>query len=300
MGDSDDQPPAPGGAGYWFTPVPIYLIELSFNAESSVNGSAVMLWSHLHRHYAWRKRMFPSYATLAKETGQSESAVKRQLIALREAGALDWSPNYSQRGRSSNDYALAPVRPFEFDRDLAKAVEVKNELHRPVEVKNDPGVKVKSDRHPQFKNDPVVEEHRVKEDSLSSQVPQQQRERETKAQRAIRSSGLLDRADEAAFVAWATRKFNIQHAGWWSSCADDVPDHIQTWLAQRTQAAAPKPSGERCSTCSTIAPVALTHRGKPYCAACVATCTSCHTAQPEDQLAHGECHPCQTARSSAA
>lgn len=174
MDDSDSQPPAPGGAGYWFTPVPIYLIDLSFNADSPVNGSAVMLWSHLHRHYAWRKRMFPSYATLAKETGQSESAVKRQLIALREAGALDWSPNYSQRGRSSNDYALAPHRPFEFDRDLAREVEVKNELHRPVEVKSDPGVEVKSDRHPQFKNDPVVEEHRVSKRSLSSQLPQQQ------------------------------------------------------------------------------------------------------------------------------
>jgi hypothetical protein len=125
-------------------------------------------------------------------------------------------------------------------------------------------------------------------------------ERETKAQKVIRGTGQLDRADEDAFIAWATRKFNIQHAGWWTSCADDVPGHIQTWLDQRAQPAAPKPAGERCTTCSTVAPVALTDRGKPYCAACTATCTSCHTAQPEDQLAHGECHPCRTARSSAA
>lgn len=135
---------------------------------------------------------------------------------------------------------------------------------------------------------------------VAPRVPAARSERETKAQKVIRGTGLLDQADEEAFISWATRKFSIKHAGWWTSCADDIPDHIQTWLAQRTQAAAPKPSGERCTTCSTIAPVALTDRDKPYCAACVATCTNCHSTQPEDQLAHGECHPCRTARSSAA
>lgn len=125
-------------------------------------------------------------------------------------------------------------------------------------------------------------------------------ERETKPQKVIRGTGLLDQADEEAFIAWATRKFNIQHAGWWTSCADDIPDHINTWLAQRTQAAAPRPSGVMCTACNNRAPVALTHRGKPYCPACTAVCTSCHEQQPADQLDHGECHPCRTARSPAA
>lgn len=307
MDDSDDQPSAPGGAGYWFTPVPIYLIEASIDPDSPVNGPAIVLWAHLHRHYAWRRRMFPAHSTLAKETGQSDSAVRRQLNALRDAGALAWGAKYSQKGRTSNDYALALQRPFEFDREIDSEVTVKNDSHPPVAVKNDGGVEVKNDRHPTVKNERVVEEHRVSEDSLSPCVPQQAQEpsaapaeRETTAQKAIRRTGLIERADEDTFIAWATRKFDIRQPGWWRSCADDIPEHAHTWLAQRAQPAAPKSSGERCTTCSTIAPVALTDRDKPYCAACVATCTSCHTTQPEDQLAHGECHPCRTARSSAA
>lgn len=304
MDDSEDQPSAPGGAGYWFTPVPIYLIEASIDPESPVNGPAIVLWAHLHRHYAWRRRMFPAHSTLAKETGQSDSAVRRQLNALRDAGALTWGANYSQRGRSSNDYALALQTPFDFDREVT----VKNDSHPPVAVKSDGGVEVKSDGHPTVKNERVVEEHRVSEDSLSSQVPQQTRqppaasgERETTAQKAIRRTGLIDRADEEAFIAWATRKFDIRQPGWWRSCADDIPEHAATWLALREQPrAASKPTGARCSCCSTIAPAACTYRGQSYCASCTATCTGCQTPMPADQLHAGECHPCRTARSPAA
>jgi hypothetical protein len=152
---ASDEPPAgtPTDSGYWFTPMPIYLLEATFDPASPVNGSAAMLWAYLHRHYAWRKRVFPSYATLGRETDQSESAVKRQLKALKEVGALNWGANYGPKGRSSNEYALAPHRPFEFDRGTAPSVEVRNDLHRPVEARNDPGVKVISDPNPQVKND---------------------------------------------------------------------------------------------------------------------------------------------------
>jgi hypothetical protein len=112
-----------------------------------------MLWAHVHRHYAWRERVFPSYARIAEETGQSESAVKRQLNALKAVGAITWGATYGARGRSSNSYALAVVEPFRFDRDTAGLVQVKNDLHPSVQVKNEPPVQVKSDRHPQVKND---------------------------------------------------------------------------------------------------------------------------------------------------
>jgi hypothetical protein len=148
--------------------MPIYLLEATFNPDSPVNGPAAMLWAHLHRNYAWRKRVFPSYATLARETDQSESAVKRQMAALKQVGAIEWGANYGPKGRSSNEYALAPVKPFAFDRNIGSSVEVKNDLHQPVEVKNEPGVEVISDTNPQVKNDLGVESTEELEISLSS------------------------------------------------------------------------------------------------------------------------------------
>lgn len=168
---ADDPPEGarPAGDGYWFTPMPVYLVNAVFNSASPVNAPAAMLWAHIHRHYAWRRRVFPSYATLAEETGQSESAVKRQLSALKAAGAINWGATYGTKGRSSNEYALAPVKPFDFDRQ----VEVKNDPHHPVEVRNDPGVQVKSDPNPQVKNDLGVKNTDEVRAPLSPRVPKQ-------------------------------------------------------------------------------------------------------------------------------
>jgi hypothetical protein len=120
--------------------------------------------------------------------------------------------------------------------------------------------------------------------------------------RLVRAAAVVAEEDEENFIAWLKNEHKPKRNAWWRTVADngDFADLAADWQAQRAQPTAPKPTGERCTACSTIAPVALTHRGKPYCAACTATCTSCHTAQPEDQLANGECHPCRTARSSAA
>lgn len=145
------------GRGYWFTPVPVYLLDAAYDPDSPVNAPAVILWAHVHRHYAWRERVFPSYARLAEETRQSESAVKRQLNVLKAAGAITWGATYRARGRSSNEYALAPMEPFRFDRETASPVQVKNEPHRPVQVKSEPSVEVKTAPHPQVENDPGVE-----------------------------------------------------------------------------------------------------------------------------------------------
>lgn len=134
--------------------MPVYLLDAAFAPDSPVNAPAVVLWAHIHRHYAWRERVFPSYARLAEETGQSESAVKRQLNMLKAAGAITWGATYRARGRSSNEYALAPMEPFRFDRETAPPVEVKNDPHPLVEVKSEPSVEVESDPYPQVENDP--------------------------------------------------------------------------------------------------------------------------------------------------
>jgi hypothetical protein len=183
-------PDAPEGAtsaggGYWFTPLPVYLLEAVYSPANPVNAPAAMLWAHIHRNYAWRRRVFPSYAKLAEETGQSESAVKRQLTALKAAGALTWGATYGAKGRSSNEYALAPLKPFEFDRQ----VEVKNDPHPPVQVKNEPGVQVKDDPYPQVKNDLGVKNTVEVRTPLSPRVPKSRptepaaapKERETSA-----------------------------------------------------------------------------------------------------------------------
>jgi hypothetical protein len=162
-----------GDGGYWFTPLPVYLLEGTFDPASPVNAPAAMLWAHIHRHYAWRRRVFPSYSTLAEETGQSESAVKRQLTALRQAGAITWGATYGPKGRSSNEYALAPMRAFDFDRATAPAVKVKSEPHPPVEVKNDLGVEVRSEPYPQVKNDLGVKSTVEVRTPLSPALPQQ-------------------------------------------------------------------------------------------------------------------------------
>ncbi|WP_035796443.1 helix-turn-helix domain-containing protein [Kitasatospora mediocidica] len=161
----------PAGGGYWFTPLPVYLLEAVFDPASPVNAPAAMLWAHIHRNYAWRRRVFPSYAKLAEETGQSESAVKRQLTALKAAGALTWGATYGVKGRSSNEYALAPMKPFDFDR----AVEVKSDPHPPVQVRNDLGVEVKNEPYPQVKNDLGVKNTVELENTSSSRMPKPRR-----------------------------------------------------------------------------------------------------------------------------
>lgn len=145
------------GNGYWFTPMPVYLLDVVFAPDSPVNAPAVVLWAHIHRHYAWRERVFPSYARLAEETGQSESAVKRQLNMLKAAGAITWGATYRARGRSSNEYALAPTEPFRFDREITPPVQVKSDLHSPVGARSEPPVEVENDPYPQVENGLGVE-----------------------------------------------------------------------------------------------------------------------------------------------
>jgi hypothetical protein len=93
------------------------------------------------------------------------------MNALREVGAIDWGANYGAKGRSSNEYALAPHRPFKFDRETVPPVTAKNERHRPVTVRNEGHPTVISDRNPPFKNDRVVESTDVVESTGELETP---------------------------------------------------------------------------------------------------------------------------------
>lgn len=285
---AEEQPGNRPASGYWFTPLPVYLLDAAIDPDSPVNGSAVVLWAHLHRHYAWRKRVFPSHATLAAETGQSDSAIRRQMLALREIGAIDWGANYGPKGRSSNEYALAPVKPFEFDRGTVPPVTVKNERHHPVTVKNDGGVEVISDRHPPFKNERVIESTEELE-TLSPRLPQQtvEDERETiadankstnrltAAQKAVR--GIVPIEDEPAFIAWVTAECKVRTPAFWRTAADDMPELAATWRAKQAgseQRASPVSLlPDWCTHCGDGGTAARTnpnyrYRGEQPCPAC--------------------------------
>jgi len=147
----------PAGRGYWFTPVPTYLIDAVYEANSPVNAPAVILWAHIHRHYAWRERIFPSYATLAAETSTGERTIARLLQTLRSAGALTWDAGFSLKGRSSNQYALAPFKAFEFDREPPPSVPAKNGKHRGEPAKNGSHHPAKNGGHPHAKNGRGIE-----------------------------------------------------------------------------------------------------------------------------------------------
>lgn len=281
MGSTPAEQEPGTGEGYWFTPVPVYLLDAALDPKSTVNGSAVVLWAHLHRNYAWRHRVFPSYSTLAKETEQSESAVKRQLKALREVGALDWGAQYGPKGRTSNSYALAPRQPFEFDRALGDAVEVKNDPHRPVEVKNDPGVEVISDPHPQVKNDLGIKSteelktlsppERAPAPSAPPDPPGEEREtsaarngkRLTAAQEAIRAAAAVPEADEPAFIAWATAEYQVRGPAWWRTTARDLPEIADRWRAIQAPGQRASPAGGLppwCGECGDGFPAATNPR----------------------------------------
>jgi hypothetical protein len=285
----------PGGGGYWFTPLPVYLLEAVFSEASPVNAPAAMLWAHIHRNYAWRRRVFPSYATLAEETGQSESAVKRQLSALKAAGALTWGATYGSKGRSSNEYALAPMKPFDFDR----AVEVKSDPHPPVQVKNDLGVEVKNEPYPQVKNDLGVKNTVEVRAPLSPHLPKQRQEaptasdeRETTAtptngkprtaaQRTVRAAGVVAEADEAAFIAWLTAKCQPRTPGWWRAAAADLPEHAETWRAEKSGAitAPGKPVlqlADWCGRCNDGDDTAATDPARRWINRPDGTSTRCH------------------------
>lgn len=242
------------------------------------------------------ERFQPSLSTIAEATGLAKSSVKRHLVVLEDEGWLDRNRPDGDKARTEHARTAYRLTVPEAGPTVGLGPgwampepTVGPELG-PQSAKARPTVGQKSPSSPGSS-------------SLPSQQPQKASaasKRETKAQRVIRRIGLLDRADEDAFIAWASRKFNIQHDGWWTSCADDVPGHITTWLQQREKPARARPVGVMCTCCNTTAPAACIYRSKPYCAQCTATCASCQQQHPEDQLDHGECHPCRTARSPAA
>jgi hypothetical protein len=136
---------AAAGSGIYFVQVPTYLLDAVYDPGSPVNAVAFALHAHIVRRYVWRRAIFPSHATLAQETGQSISSVQRSLRALKAAGAIDWRTCVNSRGKTSNEYAVAPVDPFQFDWGRREP--------RVVPVTSDRNPSVTSDRNPSVKSD---------------------------------------------------------------------------------------------------------------------------------------------------
>jgi hypothetical protein len=263
--DSTPEGARPAGRGYWFTPLPTYLLDAVYDPASPVNAPAAILWAHIHRHYAWRERIFPSCATLADETGLGERTIARLLQALRSAGALTWDAGFSPKGRSSNRYALAPFKPFEFDREPSPSVPAENGNHSGEPAKSGSHRPAKSGSHPSAKNGRGIKSSSYlesTEDHLSSPPSPEPRaesaaadEREieaspskpalTTAQRVIRAAAVLsDGEDETAFLDWVTAVHEPRSGAWWRTVRDngDLPDLADAWRTETapTPAAAPQ------------------------------------------------------------
>lgn len=262
----DDSPEgaSPAGRGYWFTPLPTYLLDAVYDPASPVNAPAAILWAHIHRHYAWRERIFPSCAKLAEETGLGERTIARLLQALRSAGALTWDAGFSPKGRSSNRYALAPFKPFEFDREPSPSVPAKSGNHSGEPAKSGSHRPAKSGSHPSAKNGRGIESSSYlesTEESLSPPPSPEPRavpaaaaseEREisaspklSTAQQIVRAAAVVDEAEEAAFLDWVAAVHEPRSNAWWRTVAanGDLPGLVDAFRAEHAPASTQPSAG---------------------------------------------------------
>lgn len=266
----------PAGTGYWFTPLPTYLLDAVYDPSSPINAPAVILWAHIHRNYAWRERIFPSCATLAGETGLGERTVARLLQTLRSAGALTWGASFSSKGRSSNQYALAPFRPFEFDREPSPPEPAKCGSHREEAATSGSHRPAKCGSHPPAKNGRGVKSSSYLEstDEPLSPPPSpgprpaatpaaDERETEaapptTTAERVIRTAAAVTPDEEQQFIDWVTTRHTPRGPGWWRTTAanGDLPDLAQTWRTEHAPAATGPALPAWCGQCGDGMPAA--------------------------------------------
>jgi hypothetical protein len=106
--------PSTPGAGYYFIQVPVYLYDAVIEGRIPANG--IVLYMTIVKRYALMDRIFPSYATLGRESGMGESTARRLMGQLRDVGAITWGHRKDEQGQSTNEYAIAPWKPFLFDR----------------------------------------------------------------------------------------------------------------------------------------------------------------------------------------
>jgi hypothetical protein len=196
------------------------------------------------------------------------------------------------------------MKPFDFDR----SVEVKSELHPPVEVRNDLGVEVKNDPNPQVRNDLGVKSTEEVRASLSPRLPK--RPKEPSAATGERETTAAPHNDQTAPIvdAWqqarggrrnpaaekqiAATAAELLLAGWTIDdltalavdmaakypTGRDLTRHADHWQPPKTATPKPGPAAglpTPCQTCEAAHPAArfnprlrTTTNGEP--------CPNCH------------------------
>lgn len=250
MGDTDGQPPRRRGETRYCR-VPQWLY------ASGVSLQAIATYGWLHGKYGFLPVIKPSYATLAEELHCSRGSVITYLKELVTVGAVRITVG-GPKGRTINTYEIAFDAPFAFasgqPADHLKGADTSGVVS-PLTSSGQ-----SADQTPGQSGQRAVPEKeevlKTEEDSLSSSAsttpaeppaaPSSERENKaapdkpTAAQRAIRSSGAISADEEQDFITWCTAKFNVKHAGWWKTCADDLPEHAAVWRGERAGFGAPR------------------------------------------------------------
>jgi hypothetical protein len=221
--------------------------------STGISLQAIAAYGWLHGKYGYLKRINPSYATLAEELGVSRGSIINYFKELVRVGAVRVTVG-GPKGRTINSYQIAFDAPFAFS--SGQRADHSNGDHESV-VSPLTTTSQRADQTCGPSGQPVVPEEEVLknfEDSLSSDAPAStapelpatgERETEaapgkaTAAQRAVRASGVVSAAEEQAFIAWATAKFDIKGPGWWKTCAADIPEHAEAWRASQTSSSRP-------------------------------------------------------------
>lgn len=274
---------------------------------AGVSLQAVATYGWLHGKYGHFDRVVPSYATLAKELGVSRGSVIAYVKELTGAGAVRIATS-GQVGQTTNTYEIAFNEPFPVPNVQVSGGQNADQV---VSGLYSGGQRADQGGQPAVHEEDVFKKTKK---TLSSRIPRQTRkasaatakdERETPtlptdrtltaAQRAVRTTGAVSEADEAAFIDWITRTHKPRGPAWWRTAAPDLPELATDWRAKQTPAAPAvklRPTGHPCACCGSQAPAACTSNGLPYCANCTAPCQTCQQAVPDDQLHAGQCLTC--------
>jgi hypothetical protein len=95
-----------------FSKVPWWLLDMI--ADGDLPGQVMLTYAALNKYVRFGKGeegVWPSQATLAKDTGLTDRSVREHLRVMEEAGVIVRTPRSTSRGRSSDLITLTRTRP---------------------------------------------------------------------------------------------------------------------------------------------------------------------------------------------